>query len=97
MIVYEACTVGLLSMLKIDSVLRMLVRRPSQHHAQIVVGNTFTWTEVVQWYANTYRGVHADNTFSECNVRFCLYFRVRARISVEPSLCFSPHVACAAR
>jgi hypothetical protein len=35
---------------------------------KLIVGNTFTWTEVVQWYANTYRGVHADNSFTECNV-----------------------------
>lgn len=24
-------------------------------------------TEAVQWYANTYGGVHADNTFENCN------------------------------
>ena len=33
-----------------------------------IVGNRFSWTEVVQFFANTYGGVVADNTFSDCNV-----------------------------
>eukprot|EP01045_Picozoa_sp_COSAG04_P029846 COSAG04_NODE_5008_length_1783_cov_1.540380_2_plen_54_part_00 len=28
----------------------------------------FKYTEVVQFFANTYGGVVADNTFSDCNV-----------------------------
>lgn len=36
--------------------------------AKAIVGNTFNWTEVVQWYSNTLGGVIADNLFTDCNV-----------------------------
>eukprot|EP00729_Bicosta_minor_P004002 gene4002-27673_t len=35
--------------------------------AKAIVGNTFNWTEVVQWYSNTLGGVIADNLFTDCN------------------------------
>ena len=40
----------------------------SSFGAKAIVGNTFNWTEVVQWYSNTLFGVIADNTFTDCNV-----------------------------
>jgi hypothetical protein len=40
----------------------------SSFGSKIIAGNSFNWTEVVQWYGNTLRGVMADNSFSDCNV-----------------------------
>lgn len=37
--------------------------------SKAIVGNHYKWTEVVQWYGNTNRGVMADNTFENCNVK----------------------------
>ena len=37
--------------------------------SKAIVGNTFNWTEVVQWYSNTLGGIMADNSLSDCNVR----------------------------
>ena len=34
-----------------------------------VVGNAFVGTSVVQWFGDTLLGVHADNTFKQCNAR----------------------------
>lgn len=36
--------------------------------AKAIVGNSFSWTEVVQFYSNTLGGVIADNTLTDCNV-----------------------------
>ena len=36
--------------------------------AKAIVGCSFNWTEVVQWYSNTLGGVVADNTLTDCNV-----------------------------
>jgi hypothetical protein len=36
--------------------------------AKAFVGNTFEFTEVVQWYSNTLGGVMADNSLTDCNV-----------------------------
>jgi hypothetical protein len=41
----------------------------SSFGSKVVAGNTFVWAEVVQWYGNTLRGVHADNVFQDCNVQ----------------------------
>lgn len=37
--------------------------------SKLFVGNVFNWTEVVQWYGNTYKGVIADNHFQNCNTK----------------------------
>ena len=37
--------------------------------SKLFVGNVFNWTEVVQWYGNTYKGVIADNQFKNCNTK----------------------------
>ena len=37
--------------------------------SKLIIGNRFNWTEVVQWYGNTLRGVMADNSFHHCNVK----------------------------
>jgi hypothetical protein len=37
--------------------------------SKLFLGNRFNWTEVVQWYGNTYKGVIADNHFSNCNTK----------------------------
>jgi hypothetical protein len=41
----------------------------SSFGSKIFAGNTFLWTEVVQWYGNTLRGVMSDNSFTNCNVK----------------------------
>jgi hypothetical protein len=41
----------------------------ASYGSKIFAGNSFNWTEVVQWYGNTHRGVMADNTFNNCNVQ----------------------------
>ena len=46
-----------------------LVAVVSSFGSKIFAGNHFNWTEVVQWYGNTLRGVMSDNTFSDCNVQ----------------------------
>eukprot|EP00038_Savillea_parva_P015167 m.219062 g.219062 ORF g.219062 m.219062 type:complete len:317 (-) comp30322_c0_seq1:122-1072(-) len=40
----------------------------SSFGSKLIVGNHFNWTEVVQWYGNTVRGVIADNTITNANV-----------------------------
>ena len=40
-----------------------LVAVVSSFGSKIFAGNQFNWTEVVQWYGNTLRGVMADNTY----------------------------------
>lgn len=46
-----------------------LVAVVSSFGSKIFAGNRFNWTEVVQWYGNTLRGVMASNSFSDCNVQ----------------------------
>jgi hypothetical protein len=41
----------------------------SSFGSKAIVGNVFNWTEVVQWYGNTIRGVAADNSFTDANVK----------------------------
>ena len=41
----------------------------SSFGSKVFAGNSFLWTEVVQWYGNTLRGVMADNSFTNCNVK----------------------------
>lgn len=36
--------------------------------AKAFVGNTFEWTEVMQWYSNTLGGIMADNRLTDVNV-----------------------------
>jgi hypothetical protein len=38
--------------------------------SKLFVGNRFNWTQIVQFYGNTNKGVIADNAFDSCNVVF---------------------------
>ena len=52
-----------------DPVRSSLLAVTSSFGSKIFAGNRFNWTEVVQWYGHTIRGVMADNRVADANVK----------------------------